>query len=77
MNAGLANYNAVACERALHPVCRCTCRGMYHGKAHGREWGANREAAELPALPKGGVQLDLLAAHGSHEEGSEREASRG
>ena len=34
----LVDRNADACERALHPRCRCHCGGALHGAAHSLEW---------------------------------------
>jgi len=30
----LTTAQAVACERAQKPTCKCRCRGIYHGRSH-------------------------------------------
>ena len=38
MNDSLLRNNALACEEAIGPVCRCRCQGTLHGQPHSEEW---------------------------------------
>jgi hypothetical protein len=54
--------NAIACEEAKRPECRCRCKGTFHGKAHSAKWIAREVEAIVEELTEEEQQLDLPIA---------------
>lgn len=38
MSESLFRRNALACEGAVGPICRCRCGGTLHGQPHSEDW---------------------------------------
>ena len=46
ISEGVLRYQAMRCETAKYPRCKCRCGGAFHGTKHADEWIAE-EAAVL------------------------------
>jgi hypothetical protein len=62
MNRALFARNALACETAKGPACRCACGGALHGSAHSAEW-IDSTWRELEAQRLESIAPALKCAH--------------
>jgi len=55
ISEGVLRYQAMRCETAKYPRCKCRCGGAFHGTKHADEWIAEevmRDRVRCQCVPQ-------------------------